>query len=218
MSDPIERIEHAGFRISIYRDEDCETPDRWGTTDLFLAARHRQFCVEGDPVRDPADAICSYDCDEEHEHTAACPKEGSIKPDIAASYHVFGLYAYIHSGVSLSLGAHWAEDDGWDTSQVGLVFASRSEWPDAAEAEKAAESLVKEWNDCLSGNVYGYVIEAARRYRKVYLDSSGEATEETEGTEWENVDSCWRFIGDSDYCRAEAKAVAETMAAAAKED
>lgn len=203
----VNQFNHAGLRIGIYQDEDPMTPDMWCDKSLFLAASHPQFRVEGSVVKDPLDALCDNDCD----------------PEISARYHVFVLYAYIHSGVHLRLGARWGEDDGtweapfdpggWDTSRPGLVFASRGEWPDDGAAEEAARSLVSTWNDCLSGNVYRFLIEKPRRYVKTYLDDTGKPTGEfEEGVEWDSVDSCGGFIGDRSYCETEAKMAAEAKA------
>ena len=62
-------------------------------------------------------------------------------------------------------------DRQWDVSQLGLVFVSKKEWARRPAARKAALGLISTWNDALSGNVYGYVIEPGG-------------------------DSCWGFYGD----------------------
>ena len=58
-------------------------------------------------------------------------------------------------------------------------------------ARKAALGLIQEWNDYLSGNVYGYVVE----------DERGE-----------HLDSCWGFYGDYNAdggCLSEARTAAK---------
>lgn len=186
----VEQFEHAGFRVTIWQDEDPQAPDDWGNDALFLVADHRDFEVETTDLRRPSDAL---------------DEAGDVLPSWAEKYHVFLLYAHIHSGVWLYLGrlldeavgredARWEapmDPGGWDTSMLGLVFVSKTEWPNAGKAEKAAEGLVETWNRYLSGDVYGYVIEAR-------LD---------DGT-WEDVDSCWGYY-DIDCCRQEARSAAE---------
>lgn len=231
MDKPVEQFEHAGFRISIYQDYDSDwTPEEAGVDSLFLVAEHRNFNVEhkshGKPdrsLKSPCDALARYECDEEHEHNASCQREGRLHPAIAHDYWAFLLHAYIHSGVSLTLGGLFEDREpdrrwesrfdpgGWDSSTLGLVFVSRKEWPKYADAEGAAESLVKEWNDVLSGNVYGYVIEKSMRYRKEVFNKDGSIALKREGTQWDNVESCGGFIGDMSHCAKAAKSMAESL-------
>lgn len=91
-------------------------------------------------------------------------------------FHVFGLEAYIHSGVSLSLSNEGNfPDRQWDVSQLGAVLISKKEFKTRAKAKKCAQGLIEAWNDYLSGNIYGYQIE------------------DNEGYE---IDSCYGFYGD----------------------
>ena len=227
-NEPIERFEHAGLRVSIYQDECADSPGDWADKHLFLVADHSDFSVKGTSyIVKPSDALCRYTCDEEHEHTKECPREGRVTPGVAADYHVFLLYAYIHSGVMLCLGdeitertvtrddAKWEapfDPGGWDTSMLGLVLVSRQpgEFGDRTP-EQAAESLIEEWNTYLSGDVYAIVVERKRRYEKRYID-----TGELElGQEWETVESVGGCYG-LDHTTAEAKTMAESAAKISK--
>ncbi len=91
-------------------------------------------------------------------------------------YQIFTLFAYIHSGVSLSIGRNsYPFNCRFDTSSTGFVLIKKDAWdldkhrvsyPELSEKtdndiyELFAEGLVESWNDCLSGNVYRYEIEA----------------------------------------------------------
>lgn len=82
------------------------------------------------------------------------------------------------------------ETDKWGdpVTARGFVMVKKSAgWH--AEYEKVAESLVQEWQDYCDGNVYGYVV--------------------TDDLEDEEIDSCWGFIGDQEYCMAEGVSAAE---------
>lgn len=114
--------------------------------------------------------------------------------DLFNKYHVFGLEAYIHSGVSLAL-SHEGNfpDRRWDVSQLGAVLIAKTEAKTNAKARKIAQGLIETWNEYLSGNVYGYQIEDA------------------EGNE---IESCWGFYGDYDSkggALSEAKSIVGNM-------
>ena len=128
---------YKGCNISIYPDNDCESPDNWGDDSIFLCGFHRDFYVT------PHDIKSSEDIDKYKD-----------------THHIFALTAYIHSGVALSLSSDgYPFNDRWDSCQVGVVFVSKKETRLRKSAEKLASGLVKTWNDNLSGNVYGYKVE-----------------------------------------------------------
>lgn len=151
MSDKIETIEYRGYEIEVCYDTDASSPDDWGNDESFIVYDHRQFCVRRK----------GFDARDIFEHTS---EVGRMFYD---GYYVFPLYAYIHSGVSLSLGSG---SDKWDTSMSGFVLVKREKgcWS-KQKAEKYAEGLVESWNEYLSGEVYGYNSE---------------------------VGGCWGFYGD----------------------
>lgn len=98
------------------------------------------------------------------------------------------LYLYDHSGITMSTGSFSCP---WDSGQVGFIYIDREKitkeygWKvlTAKRREKIEEYLrneVKTYDDYLTGNVYGFVVEQ--------LDN--------ETGEWEQTDSCWGFFGD----------------------
>jgi hypothetical protein len=164
--------EYKGYVIKIFQYADVDSPEFWGDESLFLTGHHRNFHVK---------------------------REGfmftqKIPYVIKKAYHVFPLHAYIHSGVALSLNnGGYPFNDRWDAGQVGYVLAKKSEFRGRKKGEVAATALVETWNDYLSGNIYGFVIE--------------ELTEE-------HVDSCWGFYGDYDKkggALMEARSVVNSM-------
>jgi hypothetical protein len=105
--------------------------------------------------------------------------------DDAERFVAFPLYAYIHGGVALSLGAF---GDRWDSGQIGYVVVDLDGERDAAEG--IARAWVETWNTYLSGEVYGYVVER--------IDTCNLGHEHAE-----QVDSCWGFYGDEQAARDE---------------
>src|SRR3990167_8973304 len=137
-----------GLTIKIFQDDNPQSPEEWGDDSLFLVADHRDFYV-----KPPKNSTTE-----------------SVVKDYNKTHHVFGLEAYIHSGVVLSLSREGNfVDRQWDVSQLGLVFVAKNETKTKGKARKLAQGLIKTWNQSLSGDVYGYDIE--------------------------DGDSCWGFYG-----------------------
>ena len=134
----IEKIVYRGYTIRIHQDEDAQSPQEYGEDELFLVADHRDFHVK--------------------------PPEGStfesVSDDYKKTHHCFGLEAYIHSGVRLALSQEGNfPDRRWDVSQLGAIFASKTEWKTRKQAREAVQRFIESWNDYLSGNVYGFTID-----------------------------------------------------------
>jgi hypothetical protein len=184
-------INVGGYTIKIVQDEHAESPDRWGNDDVFLVYDHRQFNVERK----------GFDPTEIFEHIT------ESKEFMYEGYYVYPVYAYIHSGVALSLGkqeypfSNTARN--WDTSMKGFCLVRKEkdenhylhegevgkgtkQW-EPNEAQIVAEGIVETWNTYLSGEVYGYQID----------DKDGE-----------EVDACWGFYGE-EHCIEDAKGIVE---------
>ncbi len=157
-----ETINYKGFEIKVIQDDDAQSPDDWGNDDAFVVYDHRRFFVERK----------GFNPDEIFEALQQQKK-------IFDGYWFFPLYAYIHSGVALSLGRDsYPFTCNWDTSFKGFVLVKKEKgtWK-RDKARTRAESIISGWNEYLSGNVWGFNIE----------DKDGE-----------NIDSCFGFYGDYD--------------------
>lgn len=126
--------------LEITRDDYAESPKEWGDDGLFLTGYHRDFWVE-------SKLFSKEECVELH-------GKKSNK-----DYWLFGLEAYIHSGVALAI-AHEGNfvDRRWDVSQLGLIFVKKTEAKTRAKAKKLAEGLIKTWNIYLSGDVWSFTL------------------------------------------------------------
>lgn len=103
---------------------------------------------------------------------------------------IMDVYMYDHSGISFSLKPFSCQ---WDSGQIGWIYITADEIRKIystkritkkirEKAENLLRSEVETYNDCVTGNVYGFVVE----------DENGE-----------HVDSCWGFFGDYEYCMDE---------------
>lgn len=193
MREAVYEEKHEGLSIKIYQDDDSITPGDDRDAGLFLVGYHSDFTVDhsfrvdgqkqGGINQALAQVIANGGKNEDNEVE-------EIAMEYHRKYHIFGLEAYIHSGVVLALSREGNFcDRQWDVSQLGLVFVSKAEWKTRIKAREAALGLIETWNDYLSGNVYGYIVE----------DPNGN-----------HLDSCWGFYGDyNDYALKEARSIAE---------
>ena len=116
---------------------------------------------------------------------------------------VIPVSAYEHSGITISASGRRAGWDSFDSGQLGFVYVSHEDILKEfnrkkitkkllEQAEKILISEVSTYDDYLTGNVYGFIIE----------NENGE-----------NLDSCWGFLGDYEYCLEEAESHADYLAA-----
>lgn len=138
------------------------------------------------------------------------------------NYYIFEVDTYIHSGVHLSL-ANTANypDRRWDVSTTGYVLVKKDlaynieqlddEQLKEDKAKECAKSLIKTWNQYLSGDVWGFqVMKQIKTYTITEEDLAGLFINRTptlsiydfiskseKNTEYEEIDSCWNFYGDN---------------------
>jgi hypothetical protein len=169
-----------GFEVRyLVSDDTGYSPDDDKDENLFLVAYHRDFWV------DRKDFISKDKCIDLYRYLYSSESFNFDKEEIESfkdytrNYHIFALEAYIHSGVALALKNEGNfPDRRWDVSQLGCIFASKKEWRLRKSARKAAIGLIKYWNQYLSGDVYGCVVE--------YFDKD---------KKFKDHDSCFGFYG-----------------------
>ncbi len=101
--------------------------------------------------------------------------------------YVLPIYMYDHGGVTISTSPFSC---GWDSGQVGYIYITKEK----AKAEGLSDPLatleneVKNMDSYIRGEVYGYIV----------YDADGN-----------ELDSCWGYLGEMDWCIEEAKSVAD---------
>jgi len=143
------------YILKLWKDVDIENPNYDNNINMFLVYDHRQFYIKREGFK-PID-IYNY-------LTAITDYEKDNVIDYS-DYHIFTVFAYIHSGVSLSL-----QHQGYkfDTSSTGFILIKKDLLQQGAgniekdlnkeEATKFAQSLINEWNIYLYGDVYGFTL------------------------------------------------------------
>ena len=193
-NETLETINHKGLTIKIFQDISHQnSPDDWEDSNLFLVHYHRDFEITRDEIitKDEVGAILTGDYERFDNGSGYFKNNCKV---IEKKYHTFGVDAYIHSGVSLSLtggfGGRLSQGhERFDVSSVGLILVSKKETKNKKKARELAKGLIESWNDNLSGNIYGYVIE----------NKTGN-----------NLGSCWGFYGDYNKSGIIEEAKAET--------
>lgn len=179
-------VEYKGFIIEAEQDEFCQSPDDWGNNDMFLVYDHRDLCIKRDGFE--PEMIFEYINTNNIEEVLKQSPD-FVKDDRFDDYYIFPVYAYIHSGIALSLGNnHYPFNCKWDTSMKGFILAMKSmvkesmqHYPDVSSeeelAKRLAEGLVNTWNTYLIGDVWHMRI----------IDLEGN-----------QIDSCGGFYGKND--------------------
>lgn len=201
-----QEIIYKDYKIRVVYDETPDSPDDWQDEKLFLVYEHRQFTVRRDGFK-PGD-IYDYIMSLSH------PDDEFDVMDYS-DYYIYPVEAYIHSGVELSL-YELELTCPFDSSVSGYILIKKSyvlKFPnivsDRDKADKAyelANELIETWNQYLSGEVYGYVIEKPNimysieksLFDELVLrnDLADLESHFMEDIEYEEIDSCWGFYGD----------------------
>lgn len=190
----LETYERAGLKVSIFQDLDPENPRQWSNVGTMVCFHNR------------------YDLGDQHEYHADDfdnwnkLKERLVKDGAAI---IFPLYLYDHSGITISTSSF---NSSWDSGQVGFIFATGDDIKEAyqtknltddviARAKEGMEQEVRTYDQYLTGDVYGFVVESIET-----CDHNEEHAE--------HLESCWGFYGMDD-AREAANDAADTTAKAA---
>jgi hypothetical protein len=129
--------------------------------------------------------------DEEISH---CTEE-ELRENVSNILAILPLFIYEHGGVTMRTGAYSCR---FDSGQVGWGYVTKEsaevmgcvgpEWT-TERLEESIRAEVSTFDDYLTGRCYGY---------------------EVVGLDGEVLESCWGFIGDMDYVKAEARSAAES--------
>jgi hypothetical protein len=150
--------EYKGYRIEVRQEEYPIDPrkefDHLGT----IISLHSRYCLG-----------------EKHSFASSAEILSHLQ-EISAYW--LPVYLYDHSGITISTKPYTCP---WDSGQIGVIYVS---WEKAKaefgpcpkrKALKCLESEIREYDDYLTGNVYGYCI----------IDNEGN-----------EIDSCWGYYGN----------------------
>lgn len=192
MDEAIETIEYKGYEIKVYPDEMPESPREWDN--LFTMT-----CFHG-----------RYELGDKHDLTSdmfsGWQEIKTYLIERESAYITYPLYLYDHSGLRIKVGSfHGLLPQGhaeFDSGKVGYIWTTRERLvkrygvkriskKTRERALRVMQNEVETYDQFLSGQVYGFVIEK----------------------DGEDMDSCWGFFGDpNEYMIPECKRIVEWLA------
>jgi hypothetical protein len=172
MEKPVLEKQVGDYTCKVFYDQDPQSPADWDMVGTLMTF-HPQCTIQGTKEFKTQEAFKEFLRKGEHDNTLI------IRP----------VYAYIHSGVALSLSRGGQFSDRWDSCQIGVIYCTKAKAKKEFKTKtytktlEAFENEIKAWNQYFSGEVYGFTVE---------------------GKDGEHVDSCWGYYDTSENVLKEA--------------
>jgi hypothetical protein len=188
--EPIMKANKNGYRLEIFQDEAPDSPRNWDNLGKMICFGKHGLGDEHD-YRDPFEFFLSLaeeilgDADEaEKRFNSSDWQEIAEFVENSGEYIMLPLYLYDHSGLTMQTYPYPCP---WDSGLAGWIYVDRSRLPEeqmtAEQATKYLQGEVKTYNQYLTGDVYGYVLEQP------------ETCPYCKHVENVHVDSCWGLFG-----------------------
>lgn len=226
----IESYQLGRCTIEIHQDEDCSSPRKDDNFGIMVNwhSRYNLGDVQGREKYGSGEAFLRYLANpfappgRDFENS----EMEKVLRVVDRHYVILPLGLYDHSGISIFTGGPgdlaW-DSVGWDTSDIGYIYASledaRKNWvlPKARWSTKIKTKVCRElrgkreWIDAViplreaAENLLRFEVE----YYDEYLTGQcyGYVVKAENGEE----DSCWGFVGDMDYVKSEAEDAAKHL-------
>lgn len=192
---------YRGYKITIEQDNDPESPREWDNAGTMVCSHRRYSLGDIQLKEDRADnwtEARAYYFQEKYvtglKLSNQYQEEGHMnEKDVAAvtrwidnNIIYLPLYLYDHSGITMNTTGFTC---GWDSGTVGFIYITkeqaRKEWGIKKFTKKELDRVctylkgeVETYDQYLTGEVYGYTIEAP---------------------DGEDIGSCWGFFGSDHF-------------------
>lgn len=159
--------EYRGYTIKVFYDYNAESPREWDNLGTIYS-NHRRYDPDGHSIEEIID-----------------DETGKLDKEFVKNHIMLHIYAYEHSGITLSTSRGGQFSDSWDSGLFGIIAVSKEKAIEEygkkictkevrERALKCLESEIEALDMYYTGDVYGYVIE-----------------DEDEN----DIDSCWGYYG-----------------------
>lgn len=180
------------FRIKVGREDgDFHDPRDWDNLGKMICFHNRYGLGDKTPI-----SHAEFDSWDEME--AYLVKE--YKAEV-----ILPLYLYDHSGITMNTTGFSC---GWDSGQVGFIYATREDILNEYGSKKITKTLrekvekvllseVEVYDQYITGDVYYFEVEKCEVVVKVSKEEfdAGNYANAEEECEWEHYDSCHGFFG-----------------------
>lgn len=224
----IETSENGLFRVRLVQDEDAQNPREDAVDNGVMWCRHPDYTLGDEGTEEFVEV--SHFVDEILEWLSGNAVTEAVAKHVRRKYGatvVLPLYLLDHSGLWMTAGPalparssrrdnpFGVDPGGWDTSYVGFIFdtdKNRAETGCSLDyMEQGLREEVETYSSYLEGDVYGYIVEQKVTEHITVRTPDGKILREEDHETWDEVESCWGFIG-CDYATEEAKgALKEAM-------
>lgn len=182
----IEKKVVGNYIVVVTHDSDPQSPADWDNFGTLKHWHNRYSFGDGKITRDEAE-------------------------DLKADTVWLPVYMYDHSGCTINTTGFSC---GWDSGQVGIIYADKDQIkaaglnPDDEEAaKKILRGTVETWDTFMRGEIYGYAVyKLATSHEDCPEDLEDADVDESYA---ELVDSCYGFYGDSKYVLSQGVEIAE---------
>lgn len=193
----IETIEYKGYTIHIQADDNPYSPREWDNLGTMVCWHRNYILGDVQPRQEPIDYVIEQiNQQQQRDNLYENIPAAKIMAMFEKHNLVIPIMAYEHGGITIRAYDYGNfPDQQWDCGQLGFIFVSKDkikeEYGNSGKRnmEKARQLLlseIKTYDDYLTGQVYGYIIE----------DEEGE-----------HIDSCWGYYGEIDDIVKEAKSI-----------
>lgn len=162
-----------GTVLSIYADENPESPRSWDNLGIMVCS-HKRYDL-GDKNTVPWDSLNDWDEVKQY----LIKEEGAVV--------ILPLYMLDHSGITVATHPFGGTYGYWDSGQIGFIYTTEKKLKEyGVTEEQAAQNLqaeVKTYDQYVTGDVYYYTV------------TKTSTCPHCKETKTEVVDSCGGFFG-----------------------
>ena len=141
MSELYQTIEYRGYNINIKYDCDPESPREWDNLGTIYS-NHRSYSPDNKSIEYLTDQECYQD------------DNGKFDTDkFGEDYIWMPVYAYIHSGITVSCRRYGIYRDSWDSGLFGIIAVEKSAVMNEYGYKEIGEKERKEIDCYLEGEI-----------------------------------------------------------------